>query len=88
MATRTYRSAVRSIRHIRRESSLQVLLWTVWTIAVVAAGVQFWCAQIGSGHTLDLIGLAIRCVVVGVIGLVVLTKLEMTLQPWRFIDDR
>jgi len=34
-----------------------------------------------------MIGLVIHCVLVGLIGLVIMTKIEMWLEPWRFFDE-
>ncbi len=64
----------------RADYSLQIVLWMLWTTVVVVTGYVNW-------HTgVALIGVVIRCLMVGIIGLVVLTKVEMRLQPWRFLD--
>jgi hypothetical protein len=60
--------------------NLQVVLWALWTLAVAITGYLSWRAGV------ETLGLIIHCVVVGVVGLVVMTKIEMWLQPWRFID--
>lgn len=69
-----------------RDWSLQIVLWTGWTFAVIGAAVQFaWAHQ--PGH-MPLLGLLVRCILVGVIGLIVLTWLEIQLEPWRFTSER
>jgi hypothetical protein len=60
--------------------NLQVALWALWTLAVAITGYLSWRAGV------EMIGLVIHCVVVGIVGLVVMTKIEMWLQPWRFIN--
>jgi hypothetical protein len=64
----------------QQERSLQALLWTLWTLAVVATGYRTWQAE-----TLVL-ALVIDCLLVGIIGLIVMTVIELQLQPWRFLD--
>jgi hypothetical protein len=66
--------------------SLQIILWTVWTLTVMATGYVSWHADIAAQRPINLLGLVIHCGVVGVIGLVVLTVVEMRLEPWRFLE--
>ncbi len=66
--------------------SLQIILWTVWTLAVVATGYVSWHADVVAQRPINLLGLVIHCGLVGVIGLVVLTVVEMRLEPWRFLE--
>ena len=66
--------------------SLQFVLWTVWTLVVVAVGYFNWRADVLAQHPINTLGLVIHCVVAGVIGLVVMTMIEIRLEPWRFLD--
>ncbi len=68
----------------RTRSSLPALLWVIWTLAVVAAGYLSWHADRIARHPLNTLALVIHCVLVGAVGLVVLTRVEMWLEPWRF----
>lgn len=87
MTTQTQRSnPSQQQRSERPDIELQLFLWTIWTAVVVAAGIQYEWGHMHTDPATALIGLAIRCALVGTIGLVVLTKIEMTLQPWRFCD--
>ena len=72
----------------RAGRGLQIVLWTIWTLAIVAVAYINWHADIVAQRPLNLLGLVIHCMVVGVLGLVVLTKIEMYAQPWRFVGDR
>jgi hypothetical protein len=56
------------------------VLWALWTLAVVVTGYLNWRAGV------ETLGLMIRCVVVGIVGLVVMTKIEMHYQPERFLE--
>jgi len=75
-----------SSRPRRLTRGLQAVLWTLWTLAVVSGGALGWRADALAGRPLSLLGMAINAVLVGVIGLIVLTIVEMRLEPWRFID--
>jgi polyferredoxin len=73
---------------IRRGSaSLQIVLWTVWTLIVIAVGYVSWHADIVAQRPTNVLGLVIHCVVAGLIGLIIMTLIEMRVEPWRFIDD-
>jgi hypothetical protein len=64
----------------RKDWTLQVVLWALWTLAVVATGYLNWRSGV------EVIGLVIHCVVVGIVGLVVMTKIEMHCQPDHFLE--
>jgi hypothetical protein len=75
--------------HIRAKGGsygLQIILWTLWTLAVVATGYVSSHADSVARRPVNLVELVIHCGVVGVIGLVVLTVVEMRLEPWRFLE--
>ena len=72
----------------RRDSfSLQVVLWTLWTLVVVGVGFFSWHADSIANRPINILGLVIHCVVAGVIGLVVMTVIELHVEPWRFMDE-
>ncbi|HEU5100265.1 MAG TPA: hypothetical protein VFU22_14655 [Roseiflexaceae bacterium] len=71
-------------RRVTRE--MQVALWALWTLAVVGGGYVGWRQDTLAGRPLNLLGMAISASMVGVIGLIVLTLIEMRLEPWRFLD--
>ncbi|MFL5804088.1 MAG: hypothetical protein ACJ8CR_20380 [Roseiflexaceae bacterium] len=84
---KAYRQAKRAGRRTwRPRSALPALLWMLWTIAVVAVGYISWHADVVAQRPINTLGLVIHCVVTGIIGLVVLTKIEMHLEPWRFLE--
>ena len=71
----------------RRSFSLQILLWTLWTLLVVGVGLFNWHADVIAQRPTNILGLVIHCAVAGVIGMVVTTLIEMHVEPWRFTDE-
>ena len=67
--------------------SLQVALWTLWSLAVVGVGFFSWHADVLANRPINTLGLVIHCVVAGIIGLVVMTAIELRVEPWRFMDE-
>jgi hypothetical protein len=66
---------------------LHLALWTLWTFCVAVVGFINWRADFVAQRPINIIGLVIHCVLVGLIGLVIMTKIEMHLEPWRFFDE-
>lgn len=69
------------IRAIERYQ-LQILLWLLWTLAVVITASVSW-----SQAPRDLLGLVLHCLIAGLLGQIVITTIEMRLQPERFEAD-
>jgi hypothetical protein len=67
--------------------SLQVVLWTLWTLVVVGVGFVNRHADVLAHRPINTLGLVIHCAVAGIIGLVVMTVIQIRLEPWRFIDE-
>ena len=65
---------------------LQAILWSLWTLAVVGTAYMRWRADSVVGRPVDLLGLVVYALLVGSIGLVVLTLIEIRLEPQRFSD--
>jgi hypothetical protein len=70
----------------RVDLRLQTVLWSLWTLAVVATAFMRWRADVIAQRPVDLLGLVIYAALAGSIGLVVMTILEMWLEPQRFVD--
>ena len=71
----------------RGSFDLQVVLWTLWSLLVASVGFFSWHADVIANQPINTLGLVIHCVVAGVLGLVILTVVEMRLEPWRFMDE-
>jgi hypothetical protein len=70
----------------RREPSLHIVLWSLWTLAVVGTAFWNWRSDIAAQQPVNMLGLVIYSVLTGLIGLLVLTLIELWLEPLRFID--
>jgi len=66
--------------------SLQLLLWAVWTTGVLSRAYLYVRPALDAQEPVDLTGLVIHCVLAGLMGMLVLTLIEMRLEPWRFLD--
>ena len=70
----------------RADLRLQIILWSLWTLAVVATAFMRWRADVIAQRAVDMLGLAIYAALTGSIGLVVMTMVEIWLEPQRFVD--
>jgi hypothetical protein len=70
----------------RGSLGFQITLWTLWTLCVTVVGYSNWHADFVAQRPTNVIGLVIHCILAGLIGLIVLTKIEMWFEPWRFLD--
>jgi hypothetical protein len=66
--------------------NLQVVLWTLWTLVVLGIGYANGHADVIAERPATTLGLVIHCLVAGVIGLVVMTIVEIHLELWRYLD--
>ena len=71
----------------RESLGLQIALWAFWTLCVAVVAFINWYSDFAAQRPINMIGLVIHCVLVGLIGLVIMTKIEMWLEPWRFFDE-
>lgn len=71
-------------RDAKPTMSLQVTLWLCWSIMVIVTGVLDWRADMLAHQPFDPVALIVHCLLVGVFGLLVMTRIEMWLEPWRF----
>jgi hypothetical protein len=65
---------------------LQAILWSLWTLVIVATAFVRWRADVIAQRPVDILGLVIYAALSGSIGLVVMTMLEIWLEPQRFVD--
>ena len=64
----------------------QAVLWSIWTLVVATTAYFSWHADLVAQRPLNLVGMTIHCAVAGIIGLIVMTLIEMRLRPWWFLD--
>ena len=77
---------VEGAAHSRADLRLQIILWSLWTVAVVATAFIRWRGDVIAQRPIDMLGLVIYAALVGSIGLVVMTMLEIWLEPQRFVE--
>ena len=80
------REGVALSRAIRKNRGLRAILWVLWTAVVVGRAYISWYADHIAQRPFNVLGMAVQCAVIGVIGLVVLTIVEIRLEPWRFLN--
>ena len=80
------RKSVALSRAMRKNRGLRAILWVLWTSVVVGTAYISWHADDIAQRPFNMLGMAAHCAVVGIIGLVVLTIVEIRLEPWRFLN--
>jgi len=70
----------------RREPSLTIILWSLWTLAVAGTAYWHWHSNIVAQQPVNMLGLVIYSVLTGLVGMLVLTLVELWLEPLRFLD--
>jgi hypothetical protein len=68
------------------DRSLQIVLWTLWTIAVVGMAFWNWWADVAAQRPVDLLGIVINTILAGLVGMLAITLVELWLQPERFLE--
>lgn len=66
--------------------SLQAVLWTIWTLVVIGTAVWNWRLDVVAGRPLNVLGMTIYSILVGLVGMLVITLIELWLEPARFMD--
>jgi hypothetical protein len=66
--------------------TLQIALWSSWTLAVLGVAMHHWYVARRAHLAVNLTGLMLDCILCGLVGLVVITKIEMCIEPWRFLE--
>jgi hypothetical protein len=70
----------------RRDRSLAITLWSLWTLTVIGTAFWNWRSAMAAQQPVDLLGLVIYSVLSGLVGMLVVTLIELWLEPLRFID--
>ncbi|MEI8306102.1 MAG: hypothetical protein WCF99_03445 [Chloroflexales bacterium] len=61
------------------------IFWLIWMVAIVATAAYTWWATFSSGMPLDTTQIVLRSAIVGLVGLIVITRIEARMAPWRFM---
>ena len=73
-------------RQVRRDSSLAIILWSLWTLVVVGTAFWHWRSDVVAQQPVNMLGLVIYSALTGLVGMLVLTLVELWLEPLRFLD--
>jgi len=73
-------------RQTRRDRSLAIILWSLWTLAVVGTAFWYWRSDVVAQQPVNMLGLVIYSGLTGLVGMLVLTLIELWLDPLRFLD--
>ncbi len=68
------------------DRSLRIVLWTLWVLAVAGTALLHWRADVVAQRPVNLLGLIIYTALSGLVGLIVMTIVEMWLDPQRFLE--
>jgi hypothetical protein len=78
--------SARQSKPARRDRGLAITLWSLWTLVVIGTAFWNWRSDIVAQQPVDLLGLVIYSVLTGLVGMLVVTLIELWLEPLRFID--
>jgi hypothetical protein len=71
---------------MRADPLLQIVLWTFWAVAVIATAFFHWRADIAAQRPVNLLGMAVYTLLSAIVGLLVVTLVELWLEPQRFLE--
>ena len=74
-------------RQPRSDYVFQAILWGTWALVIMAVAYTSWHADVVAQRAFNIVGMSIHCAVTGIIGLIVITLIEMRLWPWWFLDE-
>lgn len=66
--------------------SLQAVLWTIWTLVVIGTAAWNWRLDAAAGRPVNMLGMVIYSILAGLVGMLVITLIELWLEPARFMD--
>ena len=70
----------------RADKSLQAVLWTLWTLVVGGTAAWLWRLDVAANRPVNVLGIVIYGMLVGLVGMLVITLIELWLEPERFVD--
>lgn len=76
----------RQAQQVRRDPSLAIILWSLWTLAVVGTAFWHWRSDVVAQQPVNMLGLVIYSALTGLVGMLVLTLVELWLEPLRFLE--
>jgi hypothetical protein len=80
LVRRAYIDSTKKMIKLCSRYALQIVLWMLWTLAVIATAFYQWHHDTVRDVPLNVIGLIIHCLLVGAVGTVVLVLIEFWLE--------
>jgi hypothetical protein len=65
-------------------TKMPLIFWALWAAAIISTAAYTWWSSVGAEAPLDMAQLVLRCTIVGLVGLIVITRIEARVAPWRF----
>jgi hypothetical protein len=65
-------------------SKMPLIFWLIWILAIAATVGYNWWAALSANTSPDMAQVLLRSAIVGLVGLIVITRIEARLAPWRF----
>ncbi len=60
------------------------VFWLIWIMAIATTAGYTWWGTFSTGMPLDMTQIMLRSAIVGLVGLIVITRIEARMAPWRF----
>ena len=73
-------------RRASGDPSLRIILWSLWTLAVIGTAFWNWHADVAAHHPVNMLGLVIYSALTGLVGMLAITLVELWFEPLRFLD--
>ncbi len=65
---------------------MQRVLWALWTLTVAGTAFWNWRVDVVAQRPINLLGMVIYSLLAGLVGLLLMTLIELWLEPERFLD--
>jgi hypothetical protein len=83
----SYQSEITDQPHVKStDRSLQIMLWTLWTLTIIGTAFWNWRLDVAAEQPVNMLGIIVYSVLVGLVGMLVITIIELWLEPERFLD--
>lgn len=69
-----------ALANMLRQHALQLVLWTLWTLAIVGTAIYQWQVDSVAHRPFNTLGMVIHGLLVGVVGMIVITNIELWLD--------
>jgi hypothetical protein len=67
-------------------AKMPLIFWLIWILAIVATAGYTWWATLSASASPDMAQVILRSAIVGLVGLIVITRIEARMAPWRFFE--